>query len=68
MCWGQVSWWWKVGVLIILVFVRYIVGVDINDGKFSKAIEMGATECVNSITCEGGDVKVGLGGDFTGIV
>jgi len=36
---------------------RYIVGVDINDGKFALAKEMGATECVNSITCEGGDVK-----------
>jgi len=36
---------------------RYIVGVDINDEKFAKAIEIGATECVNSITCEGGDVK-----------
>jgi len=36
---------------------RYIVGVDINDDKFAAAIEMGATECVNSLTCEGGDVK-----------
>eukprot|EP00092_Neocalanus_flemingeri_P019477 GFUD01021100.1.p1 GENE.GFUD01021100.1~~GFUD01021100.1.p1 ORF type:complete len:684 (+),score=163.53 GFUD01021100.1:234-2285(+) len=39
---------------------RFIVGVDINDGKFPKAIEMGATECVNSLTCEGGDVKAWL--------
>jgi len=39
------------------VGARYIVGVDINDEKFAKAIEIGATECVNSITCEGGDVK-----------
>ena len=39
---------------------RRIIGVDINDAKFAKAIEMGATECVNSITCEGGDVKVGI--------
>ena len=39
---------------------RYIVGVDINDAKFEKAKEMGATECVNSITCEGGDVKAWL--------
>merc|ERR1711892_159860 len=35
---------------------RRIIGVDINDAKFTKAQEMGATECVNSITCEGGDV------------
>jgi len=42
------------------VGARYIVGVDINDGKFPKAVEMGATECVNSITCEGGDVKAWL--------
>merc|ERR1712179_433428 len=39
------------------VGARYIVGGDINDGKFPLAIEIGATECVNSITCEGGDVK-----------
>merc|ERR1711963_436238 len=39
---------------------RYIVGVDINDGKFPKAIELGASECVNSRTCEGGDVKAYL--------
>merc|ERR1711936_610175 len=39
---------------------RYIVGVDINDAKFPKAVEMGATECVNSMTCEGGDVKAWL--------
>ena len=26
---------------------RYIVGVDINDGKFPSAVSMGATECVN---------------------
>ena len=32
---------------------RYIVGVDINDGKFPLAQQMGAHECVN----EGGDVK-----------
>ena len=36
---------------------RYIVGVDINDGKFPLAQQMGAHECVNSIKCEGGDVK-----------
>jgi len=28
---------------------RYIVGVDVNDAKFGKAVEMGATECVNSL-------------------
>merc|ERR1711936_660372 len=39
---------------------RYIVGVDINDAKFALAKEMGATECVNSMTCEGGDVKAWL--------
>jgi len=39
---------------------RYIVGVDINDGKFPLATQMGATECVNSLTCEGGDVKAWL--------
>jgi len=39
---------------------RRIIGVDINDAKFTKAQEMGATECVNSITCEGGDVKAVL--------
>ena len=44
---------------IIIHILRRIVGVDINDGKFPKAVEMGATECVNSMTCEGGDVKVG---------
>jgi S-formylglutathione hydrolase len=50
---------------------RYIVGVDINDSKFAGAVAMGATECVNSITCEGGDVKSWLmsrekwGYDFT---
>merc|ERR1719357_83012 len=42
------------------VGARYIVGVDINDEKFAKAQSMGATECVNSITCEGGDVKAVL--------
>merc|ERR1711970_1619990 len=41
---------------------RCIVGVDINDEKFVKAIEIGATECVNSLTCEGGDVKAVLMG------
>jgi threonine dehydrogenase-like Zn-dependent dehydrogenase len=35
----------------------HIVGVDINSKKFDQAIAMGATECVNSIECEGGDVK-----------
>jgi len=39
---------------------RYIVGVDINDGKFPLAKTMGATECVNSMTCDGGDVKAWL--------
>ena len=39
---------------------RRIVGVDINEGKFPLAEEMGATECVNSLTCEGGDVKAVL--------
>mgnify|MGYP001037394704 CR=1 FL=1 len=34
-----------------------IIGVDINSKKFDQAIKMGATECVNSIVCEGGDVK-----------
>jgi len=41
---------------------RYIVGVDINDGKFPLAQQLGATECVNSIKCEGGDVKAWLMG------
>ncbi|XP_023326261.1 alcohol dehydrogenase class-3 [Eurytemora carolleeae] len=50
---------------------RYIVGVDINDSKFAAAVSMGATECVNSMSCEGGDVKSWLlarekwGYDFT---
>jgi Zn-dependent alcohol dehydrogenase len=39
---------------------RYIVGVDINESKFGKAGEMGATECVNSRAVEGGDVKTWL--------
>jgi len=39
---------------------RYIVGVDINDGKFTLAKTMGASDCVNSLTCEGGDVKAWL--------
>jgi len=57
---------------------RYIVGVDINDAKFEAANKMGATECVNSMTCEDGDVKKWLLGkekwgydytyDCTGIV
>ena len=34
-----------------------IIGVDINSKKFDQAIKMGTTECVNSIECEGGDVK-----------
>lgn len=34
-----------------------IIGVDINSKKFDQAIKMGATECINSIECEGGDVK-----------
>ena len=42
------------------VSTRYIVGVDINDGKFPLAQQMGAHECVNSIKCEGGDVKAWL--------
>jgi len=41
---------------------RRIIGVDINDAKFEKALELGATECVNSLTCEGGDVKAVLMG------
>jgi len=41
---------------------RRIIGVDINDAKFPKALELGATECVNSMTCEGGDVKAVLMG------
>ena len=41
----------------IITVCRYIVGVDINDSKFAAAVSMGATECVNSMTCEGGDVK-----------
>ena len=45
-----------------IVNSRYIVGVDINDGKFPLAQQMGAHECVNSITCEGGDVKAWLMG------
>jgi len=39
---------------------RYIVGVDINEGKFPLAVDMGATECVNSMACQGGDVKAWL--------
>jgi len=39
---------------------RRIIGVDINDAKFPLALEMGATECVNSLKCEGGDVKAVL--------
>jgi len=39
---------------------RKIVGVDINDAKAETAISMGATEFVNSMTCEGGDVKAVL--------
>ena len=38
--------------------IRRIIGVDINDAKFPKALELGATECINSLTCEGGDIKV----------
>ena len=47
-----------------LAGAHYIVGVDINDAKFVKAKEMGATgpQGVNSITCEGGDVKAWLMG------
>ena len=40
----------------------YIVGVDINSKKFDQAVKMGATECVNSLECEGGDVKKWLMG------
>jgi len=41
-----------------LAGARYIVGVDINDAKFVAAKAMGATECVNSLTCnEEKDVK-----------
>jgi len=39
---------------------RRIIGVDINDAKFPKALELGATECINSLTCEGGDIKAVL--------
>ena len=39
---------------------KRIVGVDINDAKFPLAMEMGASECVNSLKCEGGDVKAVL--------
>jgi hypothetical protein len=34
--------------------LRYIGGEDIIDDKFGAAQKMGATECVNSITCEVG--------------
>merc|ERR1712002_1069583 len=43
-----------------LAGARYIVGVDINDGKFALATEMGATECVNSMKVENQDVKAWL--------
>ena len=39
---------------------RDIVGVDINEGKFSTAKKLGATACVNSLTCPEGDVKAWL--------
>jgi len=39
---------------------RYIVGIDNNDAKFGLAKELGAKDCVNSLTCEGGDVKTWL--------
>merc|ERR1711963_1267872 len=41
---------------------KRIVGVDINDAKFPLAQQMGAHECVNSLKCEGGDVKTWLMG------
>ena len=50
---------------------RDIVGVDINEGKFETAKKLGATACVNSLTCPEGDVKAWLlarekwGYDFT---
>ena len=36
---------------------RYIAGVDVKESKFSAAVSMGATECVNPLECEGKDVK-----------
>merc|ERR1712227_301101 len=36
---------------------RRIVAVDINNGKFDLARQFGATDCVNPMECEGGDVK-----------
>ena len=49
--------WYKWIKNNIITVCRYIVGVDINDSKFAAAVSMGATECVNSMSCEGGDVK-----------
>ena len=37
-----------------------IVGIDINDKKFEIAKKFGATDCVNSLTCEGKDIKKAL--------
>lgn len=36
---------------------RIIVAVDLNEGKFEVAKELGATECVNPKNCENGDIK-----------
>ena len=34
-----------------------IVGIDLNEGKFELAKQLGATDCVNPTNC-GGDIKV----------
>jgi len=39
---------------------KRIVAVDINDAKAKAALKLGATDFVNSLTCEGGDVKAVL--------
>ena len=36
---------------------RIIVGVDMNDAKFDAAKTIGATECVNPMSCPNSDVK-----------
>ena len=35
----------------------YIVGIDINSKKFEKALEIGASECIDPLTLENRDVK-----------
>ena len=35
----------------------YIVGIDINWNKFDKAMEIGASECIDPLTLKNLDVK-----------